>query len=153
MKTEENSREILSERIKSTSNKYAAHSFYIVFTYLLISSVIKLYIFNINMVYWFDTFIIVMIASGYYTIRGIKFGIFLKRKNVKKTRYIFSVIVGSIIFGVLHFLGQMDKSLLNNLLESIIVAILWGIIFYFLMNWIVKKSEKSTEELTNDKKK
>lgn len=90
------------EKNKILSNHFLSQSFFIVLIYIVISSLVKMAYLDWDMVYYIDTFIVVMIASGYFTIRGIQHGLFTQKEGqTNKKRVWFSHILGAVMFGVL----------------------------------------------------
>lgn len=70
-------RRIKDERIVAGLHKLNSHGFSIVFVGLMASLVVKLFILHWDMKYWLDTFLILMAACLYVTVRGIKGGLYL----------------------------------------------------------------------------
>lgn len=63
---------IKDERIISEIQKFSTHGFMIVFVGFMVSLLVKVFILQWDIKYWFDTFVIVMAGCLYITVRSVK---------------------------------------------------------------------------------
>lgn len=66
---------VKDERIESTLNTYTAHGFYVLFAYILVSTLVKSLTLDIPMMHYFDVFIAAILAGGYFTFKTRQAGI------------------------------------------------------------------------------
>jgi len=66
---------IKDERIESINNKYAAHGLYALFIYILLSTMVKFFTLDVSLVAYYDAFVAMMAACGYFTWKMIREGV------------------------------------------------------------------------------
>ena len=146
---------IKDERIVAGLQKLNSHGFAIVFAGLLVSLVVKLFILHWDMKYWLDTFLILMAACLYVTVRGIRGGLYLlpdqetEVKRLKKMNIIGGAL-GSIVWAILMFsydLAGSDKQELGKSIGSTLA----GTIVFFIgitgLQWVmIKRSSKNANK-------
>ena len=150
MKNEDKSKVVIvDERIQALSEKFAAHGFYILGGYILLSTFIKLIFLDLNPVYFIDTFIVFLIACAYYTFRGVKSGLFLSAEQKQsKRRILKGIIVGAIFFGAfMTFINGSGKSFKEQIIEFLFYSIFWGFCMYLWDKWTTQKSKKNADKL------
>jgi len=74
-------RTVKDERIESTLYTYAAHGFYVLFAYILVSTFVKSLTLDIPMWHYFDAFIAAMLAGGYLVIKMLKEVVFVAENS------------------------------------------------------------------------
>lgn len=149
------------ERIDLTIEKYAAQAFYILFGYILLSSVVKLLIADIRMIVYADTFITAMLAGGYFTFNMLKSGIHSENKLSRKASFsgwitfattflAAGMIMSFIVFPMDDQLAAKLEGFTEKFSLGLILALLFGIGMHFIgkaMNFYAKKrAEKLIKE-------
>lgn len=148
-------RGIKDERIVAAFQKLNSHGFAIVFAGLMISLSIKAFILNWDMKYWLDTFLILMAACLYVTVRGIRSGLYLlpvkdgERKAFKKMNLI-GGIVSAVVWGALMFgYDYMENEQLNTY-KSIMSNLAGAVVFFIgitILQWgMMKRSSKNADK-------
>ncbi|APC40865.1 DUF6773 family protein [Clostridium estertheticum] len=140
--------------IHEIQNRYIMHSFYICFIIYVFGEFILMFAFDKLILS--STYVLVwIIPACIYTFKIVKNGLFVwgsKKAEVAGVKsFKVRVAIGSIFYGVVMEWKVLFK---NNsfhpigLVLVIIMAIVWGILFYFIMKSIRNKSERhSNNEL------
>lgn len=126
------------ERIDLTIEKYAAHAFYFLFGYILLSSVIKLLIADIRMIVYADTFITAMLAGGYFIFNMLKSGIHSENKLSRNNKFsswitfaisflVAGMIMSFIVFPMDDQLAAKLGGITDKFFLGIFLALLFGI--------------------------
>lgn len=68
------------ERIDSTIERYAAHAFYFLFGYIILSNLVKLLFTDVRLIEYYDAFIAATVACGYFLFNILKPGIYEDHK-------------------------------------------------------------------------
>lgn len=127
---------IQDERIMKQIHIYGYQSFGIILTLLLISIFIKLFILNLELKYWIDTFLILLIACAYFTARSIIGGVLLMPDKAEERvlfyrRNLIGWAIGSIVWGLLMFTYELFYSDHPVDYPRDIVSALVGMILFF----------------------
>lgn len=93
---------VTDERIESTIETYAAHGLYVLFPYILFSTLVKTFTLDIPVMHYYDAFIAAILAGTYFTFKTLRAGIFLNDMSSKSQKInLLGIIIGSLIFGFL----------------------------------------------------
>lgn len=155
--------------VLSYRNKIFRESYYIAFSIILFLDFIITIYFSIGGSYNFDSvntlinyskvtlinFMIIMIPAFYFTVVGIKKGLFsfnlektdkIREKKVNLNSFRVRVLYGAIFFGIFMGVSALGHS---GIKEAIITAIcagaFWGIFFYISMRVMLKVSERNSK--------
>lgn len=93
---------IQDERIESINDKYAAHGFYAVVVYIMLSTMVKLLTLDVSLIAYYDSFVAAMGAAGYFSYMTLKNGIYEEPQLTKKDR-VYNVAItaiGCLAFGM-----------------------------------------------------
>jgi len=144
---------ITDERTESTIETYAAHGFYVLFSYILFSTLIKTLTLDIPMLHYYDAFIAAILAGTYFTFKTLRAGIFITDSNSKSQKFnLLGIIIGSMIFGFLMvFVGHPSSeysvsdpvSILSQLSEVLLLATIFGFGMYLfgkLYHWYANRN-------------
>lgn len=129
------------ERITAEHQKLNSQGFYIIFAGLMVSLVVKVFIFHWDMKYWLDVFLIMIAACIYITVKAIRRGLYLlpgqagEKPNFKKAN-LWSGAIGAIVWTILMISYDLLESGTTDLIKNVASAWVGGVIFFFGMNWI-----------------
>lgn len=144
------------ECIQELQNSYRAHSFNICFFLYVFGEFILFFIFDklevatLYIPIW-------SIPAFIYTVYSIKNGLFIwgsKKKQVNNIKsFKRNTIIGSLFYGTVvggNHLFDNGKFNPMGIVTIIMLALMWGIPFYFIMKVLIKESEKcANDELKN----
>ncbi|ASA21727.1 DUF6773 family protein [Paenibacillus donghaensis] len=149
---------VKDERIMAEVNRFSAHGFAIVMVGLLVSLVVKIWILELDVSAYLDTFLILMAACLYVTVRNIRAGMFLlpdKPSEVKKLKSanLMGSALSAVIYTVLMFVYDLRGSGEVELWKEVSGALIGGVIFFFgtlglqwlMLKWSNKNAEKELE--------
>jgi hypothetical protein len=146
---------IKDERIITEIQKISTHGFMIVLVGFMISLFVKVFILQWDFKYWLDSFVIVMVACLYITVRCVKDGIYLLPSNkgdvrqYKKSNLIGGV-VSTIIWTALMFLSDLKEAGDLNIAKSIMSTLAGSVLFFIGITWmqwfIIKRSNKNADK-------
>lgn len=151
-------RGIKDERIIAELHKLNSHGFAIVFIGLMASLVVKLFVLHWDMKYWLDTFLILMAACLYITVRGIRAGLYLlpaKEEDQKLSRKmnLAGGLLGSIVWAVLMLGYDLMGNDKVDMTKSLMSTLAGAIVFFFGitgLQWLMlKRSHKNADKTTD----
>ncbi|MEK3660057.1 DUF6773 family protein [Paenibacillus sp. FSL F4-0236] len=148
---------IKDERIISEIQKFSTHGFMIVFVGFMVSLLVKVFILQWDIKYWFDTFVIVMAGCLYITVRSVKNGIYLlpsKEGEGDVRRYkkinLIGGAVSTLIWAALMFLSDFREAGELDIAKSIMSTLVGSVIFFVGITWIqwfiIKRSNKNADK-------
>ncbi|WNS45097.1 DUF6773 family protein [Paenibacillus sp. MMS20-IR301] len=145
-------RAIKDERITAELQSLNSHGFMIVFAGIMVSLLVKVFILQWDMKYWLDTFLILMAACLYITVRGIRSGLYLlpdRKGDVKRLKKmnLIAGAAGSLVWGILMFIDELTGSGKADLGSNIVSTVV-GMVVFFLgitgLQWLwLKRSTKN----------
>lgn len=151
---------IKDERIESINDKYAAHGFYAVVVYIILSTMVKFFTLDVSLITYYDAFVAAMGAAGYFSYKMMKDGIYEEPQLTKKDR-VYNVAItaiGCLVFGMLtaFILFPMVENwaaLLNTtgrkLSFGLLMAVLFGVGFHLIgkaTDWYAKRQADRLSE-------
>ncbi len=151
---------IKDERIESINDKYAAHGLYALLAYIPLSTMAKWFIPDVPIYAYYDAFLALMAACGYYTWKVIREGVVgdTPEKNKSSVRAKVSQLLSFLAFGFfMSFLVfPMDEgmaatldSFTSRFTLGIAMAVLFGVGFHLLMNFMDRLARKRAEKLSD----
>jgi len=151
------------ERIEQLHNRYTSYAFYGVLIYVMISTLVKMFVLdpNIPLMVFYDVFIVVMVGCAYITWKGIKEGTLSARdiKKEERVSYLTRMTIMSVIFGffMAFFVFELDGGLVaitENWLQktgtAFMMAIYFGVALHFSMKWIARRSESNVDKMMEE---
>jgi hypothetical protein len=126
---------IKDERITAQVQSYGYQAFGILFVLLMVSVSIKLFILNLDMKYWIDTFLILIGACAYFTFRCIMGGVFVMsdkagdKKRFRKVNLI-SGAIGAVVWGALMFLYDFYYEESFHFIKSLTGTFVGTVVFF-----------------------
>ncbi|MDH6368965.1 Kef-type K+ transport system membrane component KefB [Paenibacillus sp. PastF-3] len=146
---------IKDERIITEVQKISTYGFMIVLVGLLVSLFVKVFILQWDFKYWWDSFVIVMVACSYITVRCVKDGIYLLPSNegavrqYKKNNFIGGV-VSTIIWAALMILSDLKEAGDLQIAKSIMSTLVGSVLFFIGITWIqwfiIKRSNRNADK-------
>jgi uncharacterized protein (DUF2062 family) len=148
------------ERIDSTIEKYGAHAFYVVAGYILVSSLVKIFTMEVNMIYYFDAFLAAMAACGYFSYKILQAGVYEEQKLNKKEKLTggftfaaaclaYGLFVSFIVFPMEEELAAKLDGFSAKLSLGLLLAALFGVGMYLAgkgFDWYAKKRAEKLME-------
>lgn len=140
--------------LKELANKARREAFTSILWIILIGECIFFYVTGMQYIVWtLAYFLTVMPACLIITIVSLKEGLLAfgskKREVNTKKSFRFRTVIGSVIFGVLTGLDFYYKDGVFNakgLISIPLLALGWGVPFYFLMLAMIKGAEKKADQ-------
>ncbi len=150
---------IKDERIASINDKYAAHGFYALFIYILLSTMVKFFTLDVSLIAYYDAFVALMAACGYFTWKMIREGIVAgaSEKTQSSIRSKVSQLLSFLAFGFfMSFLVlPMDEgraatldSFASRFTLGIVMAVLFGAGWSLLMKLFDRLAKKQADRLS-----
>ncbi|AWB43862.1 hypothetical protein DCC85_06245 [Paenibacillus sp. CAA11] len=147
---------IVDERISGQLHIYGYQAFNLLFVGLMISTFVKVFVLRLDLKDWLDSFLILMVACGYYAIRCVAGGVFsmpdredeqrsLKRKNLIANG------IGAIVFGALSFSFDASGSSRSELIRNLAGSLVAAIIFFAGMTWFSLLYRKISHRINEEK--
>ncbi|WP_339796003.1 DUF6773 family protein [Paenibacillus sp. FSL R5-0744] len=148
---------IKDERIISEIQKFSTHGFMIVFVGFMVSLLVKVFILQWDIKYWFDMFVIVMAGCLYITVRSVKNGIYLlpSKEGEGDVRWYKKInliggAVSTLIWAALMFLSDFREAGELDIAKSIMSTLVGSVIFFVGITWIqwfiIKRSNKNADK-------
>lgn len=142
------------ERIDSITEKFSAHAFYFLVSYISISTLVKFFMPDLNLIVYCDAFLAAMVAGGYFTFRMLRAGVYGEQKNGNKENVsgwltfstyclVFGLFVSFIVLPMDEGLAITLESFSSKLFVGLVLAALFGImmsLFDKLYQWFGKKN-------------
>lgn len=149
---------VKDERIDSITEKYAAHALYLLFGYILLSTMVKFFIPDLSVIVYYDAFLAAMVAGGYFTCKLMRAGVYGEhhfggKKNVSgwltfaATCLAFGLFMSFLIFPGDEQPAAVLNSFGSKLLIGLVMASFFGIgmiLIGRLFDWFGKKSSRRT---------
>ncbi|AIQ18636.1 hypothetical protein H70357_19470 [Paenibacillus sp. FSL H7-0357] len=146
---------IKDERIQGEVHKLMSHGFTIVFVGITASVFVKVFVLHLDLKYWLDSFLILMAACFYVTLRSMRGGLFLlpskagEVKRLKKTNLI-SGAAGALIWAILMISYDLLGKEEVDVVASVMSTLVGSVIFFFGITWMqwfmIKRSNQNADK-------
>jgi uncharacterized protein YacL len=144
---------IKDERIDSINDKYAARGLYVMLVYIPLSTLVKWFMLDVSMYMYYDAFLALMAACGYFIWKVIREDVFgdtpHERQSLIRTKAFqvlsfltFGFFMSFLVFPMDEELVATLDSFTSRFILGIVIAVIFGVgcvLLMKLLDWLARK--------------